>query len=556
MKKKSLLQKMVSSKNVTLSDWLALKPYGQAVPNYDTFYVQRCQEVLTHLSVYDKWFQWNGVTQGQLKELSCQLVSYFEDYINDIGIWRAYIETNEALYGYALPFYDLSEYDKDYINFEDIAFLIWHYVTKYSENEYITDPEHDNILDMAEEICAHLETVIDNSPAIDVYDKFFTIKDNEDYFVFKTKMNWFSTESYLLGIDFKGQIQDLKAQAIQEAKASKMPATDLSAILYSYLEKYLYQKRSSYSALNGPEWFAKIAKCSEQRKQEILDLTYWIDGKFYMKEKQKDYFIFEHLITNVQYKARADSFQNNQNMKPSDTTAFNMHLMRWNGIYWLSGMMFSTEMTPLSIKQYKTKRFDTPWMLPDTILQNMTETTQLMYDAFIAFFGSPMAIFDNNKQLEKANMEYMDYYSTTLKAVITDTFEERSKKFREAVGETNWKPMSDFHTNTKESIGLFFIKDIGMQTCGGVKEVIKLLKAPTLTKDQEASLFIDFANGYVPPVCAYFLSQYDGKNIKMPTNESVDSVKHLPFFYRMNSPEEFDRPYPLITMIHQEDVDA
>ena len=46
MKKKSLLQKMVLSKSVVLADWMAMKPYNQVLPNYDTFYVQQCQKVL------------------------------------------------------------------------------------------------------------------------------------------------------------------------------------------------------------------------------------------------------------------------------------------------------------------------------------------------------------------------------------------------------------------------------------------------------------------------------------------------------------------------------
>jgi Protein of unknown function (DUF3843) len=554
MKKKSLLQKMVSSKNVVLADWLSLKPYGQPVANYDVFYLKQCQEVLKILSSNDKWFQWNGVTHEQLKELSCQLVSYFEDYINEIGIWTAFVETNEALYGYPVPFYDLSEYDKTYINQEDIAFLIWHYITKYSENEYITDPEHVHITAMAEDIFDHLENIIDDSPAIDFYDNFFTIKESEDFFSFKLKMTWFTTESYLLGIDFKGKMQERQAELTEEVKKGKVEPGHFPKFAYAILESFLYQKRSSYSALNGPEWFAKVARCSEQRKQEIVDSTYWIDGKFYLKEKQKEHFVFEHLITNVRYKALISSFQGANQMYISDKTAYNMHMIRWNDVYWLSGVMFTSDMTPMSIKKYKADRFTTPWMFPDSTLQHMIETTQLMYDAFVKFFGSPMAIFNDGEELEKANIEYMDFYAKSLKTEATDTFEERNERFKEAYGKTNDRKMADFHGNSKDSVGFFFTEGVGMHTAGRVRECVQLLKAPTISKDKTASLFVDFANGYIPAICDYLLSEYGGKNIKMPVNETLDVVKHLPFFQRMNSPEEFDRPYPLITMIHDEDM--
>lgn len=554
MKKKSLLQKMVSSKSVVLSDWMAMKPYNQAIPNYDTFYVQQCQKVFTILSEHDKWFKWNGVTSEQLKELSCQLVSYLEDYVNEIGIWTAFVETNEDLYGYPVPFYNVLGYDKADINHQDVAFLIWHYVTKYSEHEYLTDPEDIKIQLIAQDVFEHFENVVEDCPAIDFYDNFFTIKDSVDFFAFKTKMVWFTMQSYLLGVDFQEKKKEREAELIEEVKKGKIEPTHFPKFLYAILENFLYKKRSSYSALNGPEWFAKIARCSQERRQDIVDLTYWIDGKFYLKEKQKAHFVFEHLITNVQYKALISSFQNANQFYLSDTTAYNMHIVRWNSTYWLSGVMFTTDMTPMSLKKYKAEAFNTPWMLPQKTLENMKETTRFMYDAFVGFFGAPMAVFNSEKELEKANLEYMDYYAKTLKADVTDTFEERNKKFREAYDKKDAKTMADFHGNTKGGIGFFFIEGIGMHTAGQVKECIKLLKAPTVTKDEEASLFVDFANGYIPPICDYLLKEYGSKNLKMPVSETLNVVKYLPFFHRMNSPEEFDRPYPAITMIDAEDV--
>ena len=137
MKKKSIVQKIFAANQVVLKDWLAMKPYDAPVHNYDVFYLKQCQTVYGYFIdngfLLQKW----ELSRPQIKELSCQIVSYFEDYIVEIGIWRTFIETNKELYGYCLPFYDLSEYDETYINVEDIAFLIWHYVTKYSEEELI-----------------------------------------------------------------------------------------------------------------------------------------------------------------------------------------------------------------------------------------------------------------------------------------------------------------------------------------------------------------------------------------------------------------------------------
>jgi hypothetical protein len=559
MKKKSLLQKIMSANIITLKDWLAMKPYKHPIYNYDSFYLSQCQEVYRQLQVEGDWFKNYGLTRAQLKELTCQLVSYFEDFINEIGIWKAFVDNNKQLYGYYLPFHDLSEYDKTYINAEDIAFLIWHYLTKYSPEEYIINPDHDRIMELSGILLEHFETVIEDSPTTDIYNKLFTINDNDNYFDFKSKMEWFTTESYLLGLELGKKFHKLEQAVAKEIKISKDSSKTFDIVMYTMMEQYLYQKRSSFSALNGPEWFAQLSKCSRKRREEIVDMTYWIDGKFYLKERQQTYFVFEHVLTNVQYKTRIDSFKNAKEMQPSETQVFNMHLIRWNDEYLLSGMMGSEFMTPLSLKQYKTKPLETPWILPEKNLQMMKENTQVMYENFIEFFDSPLICFDTPAQLSKAQNAYMNFHSQKIKPDNTDTFEERSKKFSDSVGKeedsTNLEKIWS-ERKAKRSISLFFIKDMGFHTSEGIKEIINSLNTPSLTPQESVDLFVSFTNGYAPRLCDYLLQHHDHKNLRFPTSDNtVDVIKYLPFFYRMNSPEEFDRPYPLMTLVDTDDLD-
>ena len=73
-----------------------------------------------------------------------------------------------------------------------------------------------------------------------------------------------------------------------------------------------------------------------------------------------------------------------------------------------------------------------------------------------------------------------------------------------------------------------------------------------MDEEERVDLFVSFANGYIPSVCTYLLEQYGAKNLKYPTMDNdMDVVKYLPFFWRMNSPEEFDRVYPLMTLVDQ-----
>ena len=59
--------------------------------------------------------------------MSIIAASYFEDFVNDIGLWSALVRKHEELFGWALPFYDLSDYDKDYLNPQDFEFFLRYY---------------------------------------------------------------------------------------------------------------------------------------------------------------------------------------------------------------------------------------------------------------------------------------------------------------------------------------------------------------------------------------------------------------------------------------------
>ena len=308
------------------------------------------------------------------------------------------------------------------------------------------------------------------------------------------------------------------------------------------------------------KWFVKIAECSETRRQEILDLTYWIDGKFLIKERQDKYFVFEHLFTKTQYKAKIDSFQKNENMMPSETMGYNMHLIRWHEEYLLSGLVYGEAMTEKDIKRYKTEPLKAPWILPEASLKIMRDSTNEMHEAFLAFFKSPLAVFDTPAQLEKANMDYLDYYRNIMitknKGVTEGSVKEDIQKYKEKYGKEDADMEMVFKKDgVNRSVGLFFIENVGTYISEGIKETIHDLRAYSLGGQEHADLFVAFANGYIPSICTYLLERYGDKNLIYPTGDNnVDVVKHLPFFWRMNSPEEFDRVYPMMTLIDQDSL--
>ena len=97
MKKNPFTQKVVPAQAITMTDWLNMKPYKQPIHGYDIYYLQQCQVVFRQLNKEETWFKFYGLSQTQLKELTCQLVSYFEDYINDTKNNNSMYRTKEDI---------------------------------------------------------------------------------------------------------------------------------------------------------------------------------------------------------------------------------------------------------------------------------------------------------------------------------------------------------------------------------------------------------------------------------------------------------------------------
>ena len=122
-------KRRTSADKVYIKDWMTFKPYDVHT-SYDLHYLKIANDIYEGILVVKnkKVFAFDIPAP---KMLACIIPSYYEDYVSEIGIWKAFTSDNEELYGYYLPFYESEEYDPDYINPKDIAYLIWHFCCKW-----------------------------------------------------------------------------------------------------------------------------------------------------------------------------------------------------------------------------------------------------------------------------------------------------------------------------------------------------------------------------------------------------------------------------------------
>jgi Protein of unknown function (DUF3843) len=72
---------------------------------YDNFYLNLCNEVYELLKSEEDFFDDKEMEREQIRQLTCVIVSYYEDFISEIGIWSTFAEHNKKTIGEYLPFY-------------------------------------------------------------------------------------------------------------------------------------------------------------------------------------------------------------------------------------------------------------------------------------------------------------------------------------------------------------------------------------------------------------------------------------------------------------------
>lgn len=541
MKKKKFSTRTAS---ISMPDWLKSKPYSYS-SGYDRPYLKLCEEVFKILNTHKEWFDDGKVDRELRKELACMLVSYFEDFTSEIGIWQAFTSYNLELHGYYLPFYDLSEYDPEYLNVEDFAYLIWHFNTKCLDTR-IYAPDHPYIWDLAEEIYDLLEAEIENVPATDFYDSFWAVADGADFFELKVKLAWMSKKSYLMGWEL-GKRMEEEADELLYEEDDKLEAEMMPYLLYAMQEDYLYAKRCSFAAMNAPEWLSKIARCSDGKKQEINDLQYRHQGMYLYQGEEPLHYLFTHLTTDREYKVLKDSVKKNDGMGRPGKIAYLMTLVLWDGEWMLTGTMSGWDITPEEMEKAKTQRVVTPWIYPEEKIRRMRESTDMMLKAFVEFFGSPLALFLNTSELQQGMNDFLKFYHQSLGSPDPD-FERRREAYKRKHGLkelTNIDALPQGH-----GFGLMFVEDVGISTLQNVQDTLISLKKEHPTKEEKKDLFYDLLVNYEPVVAEFLLQHFGHQNFEHPIELSkVDAWRDRHFYWRFFRPEDYGPKYPMMTEV-------
>jgi hypothetical protein len=537
---------LFSSNKIIANDWLALKPY-RTFTDYDKDYLQVANDVYTLLSEEAGWLQTVEVDKEERKELACILTSYFEDFISEIGLWKVFIEHNHRTIGRYVPFYDLTGYDPEYLNPQDLAYLIWHYLGKIG-SERMQAPDNIRIIALADRLFQAFEDRIEAMYTTDFYEEFLTVPDDMNFFLMKEKLIWLAQKSYLVGVDFRYD-SNARVQEMLEEAPPWMTPDYAGKLSYALMEDYLFVERSSFGALNVPEWFAGLARCSEGRREEIRKLRYRHTGEYTYEGKEKHTYLFRHLFTDQVYRVRQDSVQK-MKLEQRKNEVFTLSLLPWNGDWWISGVLMGMQKSDAEIEAYRNKPFTLGWMLPAGELQKLHEATDAMHEAFREFYGADLALFTSEQALSDSTQDYLDFYSE--RKLGRPAAEARQSREEYARQHRKDEPGAIKNVlQTEDDLGLFFAKGEGTLIFPAVQHTIELMQKSSLTPEENLDLFQNLTTGYKPVFAEYLLNHYPAKNLRIPAPQSrINALENIPYFWRFHHPQEFDEKFPMITSVN------
>lgn len=538
MRKRSL-----SAQALSTQDWMKYRPY-ERFSGYDGYYLRQANAIfnlLNHPSEgFRKYFQRN-----HLMEMATLITCHFEDFISNVGLWKALTRKNRELYGYAIPFYEPEDYDPEYLNPHDFAYLIWHQLSKMAKKTL--DPYSPGLRHLAYQCYEHFEQRIDEAPVTDFYEKWLKIGPDTPFFDLKHRLKWMAFENYLLGPEFgSGMIAELDEMAAKHARMFR--EMDPGKMAYGMEDEYLYKKSASWCAMTAPDWLAGVARCPEEFKANIRRLFQRVSGTFLYEGCDDRYYHFRFIRSNRLFHIRRESVTlETESMKPGIEAGL-FSIVNWCGDWWLSGTYMSWE---LSAKEIDKMRYDPKGVnfygWTEAEQQQIRSQSAEMESAFIEYFGDRLVIFPDQKAMTAA-LEAEQAWWNEKKAQKNAPATAKSKQAKQIASQ--YTGFKNLNFGDRNSVAAFFVPGEGVFMSPVIPEVIRLMQADTLSQQESDQLFYALFKECDPALARLLVERYSGKNLRFPVLNDPDFVaKHFEFFLRYYNPDDFREVVPNLSLV-------
>lgn len=238
---------------ITVQDYISRQPKGEPVES-DPFYLGLANRIAQATEKNGWLSRW---PEAVVKNAILGIIDYYQDVIADAGVWRGFIDVCKSYYGKYLPFFPIDDDYLEYeLNYQDVRFLLWYFISMMDDNSRLLDP-----LDKDVETCAYewykiLESEYEEAPNPEGYHHWREL--TGDHRLEKDELyklsNWFLLHCWLTVPAYSSTLAQIFASMTEEDRR------DITKV-HERLEQSMMEDPTGPLALFIVEWMELIIRC-------------------------------------------------------------------------------------------------------------------------------------------------------------------------------------------------------------------------------------------------------------------------------------------------------
>ncbi len=509
-------------------EWLKYKPY-ERVSRYDQYYIKLAREISSFFwGIHEYGYDWG---REQDYDLAVILASYFEDIANEIGIWEEVVKLGLEKTEQEFPLFDDIGYKLGQLNWQDIALIVWGYISIHSSK--LISPDIPYLEPMANAICELFEHELEFAPQTDFYEEYLVIDDESDFEELKTKLTWLSLDSWVFGPDL---FPKLKEEAIKTRETEDFNEWTFSFDALNLLTNYTLHTPSAWWGLLPREVFARVIDASDSYLEELTDLKAFelLEWAFVLEADQGEYYSFVEPNGSFSLELiKSNQALDGEQARPGQVGI--IQCIKWLGKWYSTANITFTDDHSI-IRELESGVRPMVLYTPEEkgLIQ---ETIEAMQRTFIDIFGHSYATF--NDKLEAQNM-----------------LGEFLAQLPNAEGEENRAPAApsvrSSQTDEEGQVGVAFIPGEGLSFWPALPSILEeLSRIKDGAVEEPSSLFFKLYTGGIPPLVFEELAQDEAvSQVPFPIPASAfDPFPHHRFLMRFFRPEAFAVKIPNIDAV-------
>lgn len=508
---------------ITGEEWLTYKPYDR-LSRYDQAYLAIADELLKRMRGYQSYVEVMRIEPEDLRSLAVIWASYLEDLANDIGLWSAFSERCQAEFGYPVPLYPIYEgYTPGAVNWQDLAFIAWHYVSTVSDAVVV--PDIPFLQDLSLEVAPWLAKQLRQAPTTDFYEEYLIIdpEDEDDFFYLRDKLSWVGTGSYLTLPSAKENMAREMEAFTEDLDFEDPLAMDfVMQVGYTVNMRIATSDCTTWAGLSAAEWLAELVDASDEYLDHLTGPLPRFNSFFRYLDENDQYYQWLELTQQQRLDVVRESVDLSAQEKSGEGGMF-ATLVQWKGEWWLSGglMYYPKVPSPLTPSQSTIYWLSTP----EERAVNLAAVADLE-KAFLEVLGAPVVCFDSKQEAE-AQLEKVMVRFRSMKSLSSE------QKQKEATA----LMLPSEVTDEQGRLAATFVKGESLRFRSEIPGLVDLMQKEPLTKNEAQEKFHYLLSGFLhPDEVAALLQVYPQQELRVPvpgsTRDLLPYVNFLAYFFQ------------------------